>query len=307
MANYSRINCHEKLNSKRENWTGEGSTASVSLICNWSDRYELVSDLLKQTPATPYPYNGQTPVQLYVASAQVVNLQDEAGAADGQSFRYNTAEVEVTYTVNGLLGGGGGGGLRRDPTSGEEVFVEDTLEPMTEFHTMNHEDFSWSDTEIDPLKEDEAPVVQEKGLMLKRRITGLSSLHSSILSLPGTVNIAAFTPPSLGITFNAEELLFLDPVINKTYTKISNVLSNTTATVATFDITLSFGYKKGGWNLWPNVRLRTVGTEGPALAFIELKKPVYAPHARDAAGTGLFFPFKQFKPYIPFNYSAWLW
>lgn len=314
MANYSTVPCFEKHNSRQETWSAEGSSASVTLVVDWAKRYDLVLDLFNQTPARPYPYNGQTPVDLFVNSARVVNLENEEGKQSSQSFEYSTAEVEVTYTVPTVGPLGGVGSRERDPTTNEEVFITETITSVSEFHTLNPDWFSWSDNPATllPLKEDEGPVVQSRALRIERSIRGLSSVSSDVLDYPNTVNLRVYTSRFLGMTFGIGELLFLEPVITRSISRVA-VGTVPVGSRFTFDLTLSFGYKKGGWNFYPNIGAtfdggRGVPAGGRAMAFIDFNKILYTRRVRSAADpTKLQNPQPRFISYPYVNFSRFLW
>jgi len=317
MPNYSAIECNEITDSRTENWSSTGSNATVMLSVAWELRYDLLKDLLS-SPAKPYPYNGHIPTDLFVNSVQINNLAGEGYTLDGQAAKYTEAHLTVTYTADGQAGGRTGSSSRRtDPNLKEEVYVEETIEPNREFHTLEGKMFSWKEDELDPVSDASAPVVQDPGIRLRRSVRGLSSLHSSILNIGGKVNDTAYTSILLGgLQFGIGELLAFDPIIARSTAIVSLESSGASVPVGqrrTFDVTLSWGYKEGGWNLYPDLTkpittgLTETDEEGAiAVGLLTLSRKMYTVGLTDAAGK-LLPKQPRFLSYPFTDMSRWLW
>ncbi len=201
MGSFSTIPCAEvpgTLSVDFDAITGD-VTASVDLNCSWGLRWGLVNDLLGN--ARPLPdYGVGAPIAL---KAAVSSWGDQFTI--GQSIAYSDATVKVSY------------GIRRHETVGPFDIVAESIEPQAEFRILPHHNFRWGSKTGRPLVEAEAPGKLEVKLMLVRQIFKVPTpLNILTLTATGAVHDAAYTSPLLGLSFDPETLLYLEPKFERT-------------------------------------------------------------------------------------------
>jgi len=219
---FSVVPCCEEHVTQEEQW-GEGEiTCSVVLRCTWDNRHLLVADLIGNAKEWPYGSFSYPPRCKTAAIRPAATTYEE----DGQGIDYQDALVTANYSTN-------------VDENEEEDLMSESLEPTTEFLTLDHKRFRWGSETGDPVQEGEAPGKLVKGLNLVRKLFKVTAIPASVLTLPGSVNNAPYTSSILGLTFPAETLLFSPPTLERTIT---------TGGVRAWNVTLKFSYKVGGWN-----------------------------------------------------------
>lgn len=253
MSIYSPVvACSEEHVSYSENFTLEDWSASVVLRCAWASRHALVADIVGNRRAWPHSGYGVVPL----AQSAAVKPDGAAYIEVGQACSYSDALVTINYGTKQL------------------DLVAESLEPQVEFRTLDYRQFRWGAGDGDPLIEAEAPGKLIRGLSLVRTHYHLSSIHASILTLPGSCNDAAYASTLLGLTFDEETLLFAPGPMNRTIT---------TAGSKGWNVQLKFMFKASGWNkFW---RAKTEDWE-----------EIYQVGEADA-----------YKNYPPDDFSAWLY
>lgn len=207
--------------------TGDFS-AGVTLRCAWADRFNVAAAALGSAD----PQLGL--LDVVCLDADITPVPSE-GTADGQGIVYEQALVRLKY---GMLPGGASE-TKTDPVSGEDVIVTESLEPTIEYIKLDPRGFRWTDNAGRPVKENEAPSREARGMNIVRAVQNLPSVHSSILTLAGKTNQAEYVSTILGITFPVETLLFIPPSVRRVMKSDgTNVMS----------IVIKFGYKEKGWN-----------------------------------------------------------
>lgn len=209
--------CNEELGTAQESAALEGGvTASVTLRCAYSDRFILANDLLSNLRPWPKTTLATPP------RAQTAAIRPAGDAvASSQGLTYEHALITVTY--------------------GNKIvdLVSESLEPVTDFITLDHHDFRWGSATGEPVLEREAPGKLRRFINLVRTYYNLSSVPAGVLDLPGTCNDTEYVSPFLGITFAPETLMLGDPQLSQTIT---------TAGSKGFNLTLKWTYNKDGWN-----------------------------------------------------------
>lgn len=218
MAIFSPVVCSELHNTASESWSVSGRDCSVTLRCAWVNRFALIEDLLVNRRPWPYGSYANYPV----ATACGLAPLPSAGVADVQGYAYSDAHVNVSYS-----------------SAGEETtLISETLEPTAEFMQLDYKQFLWENG--DSLLEGEAPGKIVRGMQLSRELFQVAlPLDASILTLPGSVNHAAYASSLLGLTFAAETLMFTPPTLSRTITTLGSSAAN---------ISLKFVWNPEGWN-----------------------------------------------------------
>lgn len=231
MGIYSLIDCSEEHTTVGENFTLEsGMAASVMLRCNWADRHALVEDILGG--GRVYPNTGFLNPPL-AASAAIKPAPTNYGVT-GQSIDYVHALVTVNYS-------------NEVEKTGTDL-VSESLEPTIEFLTEDYRRFRWSAADGDPLLEGEAPGRQFHSLNLVRTLYNVVSMPAAVRTAIGGVNDAVYNSALLGLTWNAEELLYHPP-------NLSRVIK--TDGIAGWTLTMKFSDKPEGWNKYWRAKTQT--------------------------------------------------
>ena len=234
---FSIVECAEVYGTAKENRTLDDWTASVDLRCSWANRHNLMDDIIGNQRPWPYwPYAGG--VGLFPRNAAMRADATEYNAS-GQGMDYEDAVITFNYGVPGKDD-------QPDPT---ELYSE-TLEPTTEFLTEDYNLFKWK-SDGSKLKEGEQPGRIIRGLRLVRTIFRLTSLNANILTLPGSCNNASYLSTALGLTFAAETLLFIPPVISRTIT---------TDGAEAWNVRCAWEYKEDGWNKYWRAKTQAYDT-----------------------------------------------
>lgn len=223
-ATYSAVDCQEVHGTRVESHGFENQTASVDLRFAWADRYALASDLL-QSGGRFYPYSTHL-------SCRTVGIRPEAGqyTADGQGMVYEYGIASVQY---GALSPLGGSADPSDPTQ----LVAETIDQTTSFITLDHQRFLWADGTA--LKQDEAPGKLLRTIQITRQLFQVAFIPVSILSVAGTVNIAAYNSALTGLTFGIGTLLCGAPKMTRTIS---------TDGVSAWTLTMTWEYQPNTWN-----------------------------------------------------------
>lgn len=217
MPAWSTVPCVEEYNTRDEQYTENGFNAKVTLRCAYANRHALVQDML----FISRPAWGGALIGAYPTTASIA-LAGEGQSADGLSFTYSESLVTVTFS-----------------SAAEQQLISESLEPTAEFQVLDHTMFRWDSANGDLLDESEAPGRLIRGLNLVRTLYKVPSIPGSVLGAVGGVNNTAYSSGLLGLTFDAETLLYTPPTMNRTIT--------TTGTQG-WDITLKFRYQPEGWN-----------------------------------------------------------
>lgn len=199
----------------------EGYTATRKLLVEWGSRYSLVAELEFST----YPY---LPVlEAFARSVSVEPLGNAITAVDGNGLvAYQKALVTVNYSLTS-----------EDPQTVD--LVSESIEPNAEFRTLDFEDFRWSATDGDLLKEDEAPSQLLRGHDYIIKFHNLATVPTAVIDLEGYVNAGTFATFTLGRTYAAETLLFGGGTPSRRITS---------AGIDNFTLTERFHFKASGWN-----------------------------------------------------------
>jgi len=197
--------------------------ASVQLRVAYSQRHNLVAAICGTRMNWPKGAAGAVP-RAFTASIVPVETPStiEAAVTNGL-IAYDEAIVTVNFT-----------------TEIKDVASE-SIEPYTEFITLDHHNFAWGSGNGPMLKEEEAPGKLIRGINFVRTEYDQTTLAPELLSLMGHVNNAPITGSILALTFPTETLLYAPPVI--TYKQDSTNINK-------FEVVKKFTYSQNGWNVY---------------------------------------------------------
>lgn len=173
-----------------------GSTATREFKVPWSLRYDALTEIV-ESPIYPYIGSG--------LRAKTVSIMPYDGIRTAELIpgtglaNYSTARITVEYGTNA-------------PETDD--LISEVFEPTAEFITLDPIDFEWSD--MTALKDGEAPGKLLRGLDYVLTIHSTLVIPSAILTLPGNVNDVDITATTLGLTFEAETLLYQPPKVDRT-------------------------------------------------------------------------------------------
>jgi len=208
----------------------DGASGSVSLMCDWSIRHEVMADILPKNVYGSPVVRSYWPYGDYINQPYATRIGckpfETAFTGEGQAINYRTALLTVQY--------------ERRPDSEPDDLVSETIESTAEFITLDHKRFTWKDADGPALDEKEAPGRLVRGLILSRTYYKIQApLPGGLLTLPGHVNQTAYTSTMLGLTFAAETLLFSPNSMDRTITTDGD---------SGFNVNLQFMYKPETWN-----------------------------------------------------------
>jgi hypothetical protein len=254
---YSTVGCTELFGSRNESYSiPTVGQSTVTLQCAWNDAISLVGDILDNRRSDPL-HAGM------FANAATIKAAPTEYSQDGQVLIPAWANVQVTYGTLTLE-------ERESVNAGEDPNAEvisETIEPTIEFMTLNYKNFQWTDTfgpvpAVDLLKPDEAPGRLMPGAKIARSWKRVQSLPTGICNLMGKVNQDPYTSLLLGLTFAAETLLYMPPVLTRTITRTE---------ILAWNVNMSFGYKPQTWNkfwrettqAYSSIYIKEGATSGP--------------------------------------------
>lgn len=229
MSDFSLIACCEEHDTRSEKLTSDATTCSVVLRCAWADRFLLAQDIGGLRRPWPALSAWAKPPR-----GKVVSIVPDGGqyTEDGQECVYNEALVTVEYDSNVEE-------TEEDEDSPELVITE-SIDPYTEFITLDYRKFRWGNVNGDPLTEAEAPGRPFHGLALVRQMSKWEPpLPIDLLSKINCINQDAYVSARLGLTFAAKTLLYIPQPMNHAVT---------TEGSEAWNVTLKFAYKPDGWD-----------------------------------------------------------
>lgn len=221
MSTFSAIDCCEEAGTAQENYAEINGimTASVTLRCAWEDRHLLAQDVVGNKRQWP---KGGFVLPLAHSAAIVPVITPGAVPQDGQEIVYGEALVTINYS------------------SIVTDLVSHSIEPTAEFITLDYRRFRWGAADGLPLSEEEAPGFLLRGLnLVVTEMEVFPPLPGAYLTAPGGVNNAAVSSALLGLTFDAETLLFTPPSITMSRNTLGQVKTQ---------VVKKFTYKPQGWN-----------------------------------------------------------
>jgi hypothetical protein len=218
----------EELGSPTETRTNNGIEATRILRCDWSDRYDLEAEILA-AGGEQYPFRSATGLRARSIAIRPANGEILDASGDPTMASYQQALLTVAY---------------RTPTTGDaeevgDALISESLEPWTEFYTLDWSKFRWGATDGPPIKENEAPGRLVRGVDYIFTRHESATIPAAAFSLIGKVNVASVTATLLGVTFGAQTLLYKPPTLQR---------SITTDGAEAWKIIYRFSYRPEGWN-----------------------------------------------------------
>lgn len=221
MGTWGNFTAREERGTAQVQYTEDGVTASVTLRVAYADRNAIISDLLSNRRPWPKGNPGLVPL-----ATSVGKVPDEAQyTADGtsESIIYAECLLNVGYTTLELA----------QPTV-------DSIEPTSEFITLDARCFRWGSPDGLWVSQEEAPGLLLRGFNFVRTWSDRTEPpHTDYVTLVGSVNNAPVTSSTLGFTFPTETLLYQPPNISW-----APRIDGTTR----FQLTVKGTYKPQGWN-----------------------------------------------------------
>lgn len=222
---------YEVAGTLQETSQGGVHTATVTLTCDWADRYVIQDDL--EFAFNDYPYRpGQ---QMWCTAANIRPVGDGA-TADGYGLSYEKAFITVTYAQvpAGPIGGQGG----------DVAFYDEQIEPAGEFKTLDYRHFTWSDgTKIKAGDEPGVLVLCHTYVVHWQK---LAYVPAELFEAVNHVNKYDVYSPSLDVTFDKETLLMAGSPVRR---QITNMAGNNY-----WDLTIRWLIRPDGWNKYWNVQ-----------------------------------------------------
>lgn len=211
--------------SPTEQWTEEGFTATVKLMCAWGVRNTLAREIMGQRQ--PYP--------------RIPATKAYPRVADIEPFPAKITESTVTWGTLGSLASFEKALVTIEyDTSGADVdLISESLEPTAEFMTLAHKKFRWGAADGDELDEGEAPGKLIRGLDYKLTYHQVTAIPAAVLTLPGHCNNAAVVSLTLGLTFPEQTLLFQPPTATRRITS---------EMIEAWKLNYRLSYRASGWN-----------------------------------------------------------
>jgi hypothetical protein len=211
----------EMEGSPVESNTESGFTATMTLQCDWDDRWDLMTQLLAND-AGQLIYPHQPDFNAYAQTASAKGVGQVTGTGMNSVVIYEKALITVNFATQGAGGQGEPDGDGNLIAESLEPYIENL--PMPTIKPNGKPAFLWWDGSTkEVVAPEEAPVRQIRGCyyILKRfnRVT----IPTAALSLMGTVNNNTVTSVSLGVSFEPETLLFTPPTLERTTSKTGDL------------------------------------------------------------------------------------
>ncbi len=204
------IQVNEEAGSPTESWTWEkGIAARRVLRCAWADRITAFNEQI----ALVYPYLPTSSLFVLRGTIDAVPARQSQGAtADLASYEKALLTLDYGIPEDGQPPGG------VDPAE----FATESLQVAGEFVTLDASGYIWFG-DLKPLSGDESPGRMMKTLEYRYTRKNVSIIPSAVLSLVGSVNSAALTPSTPGmsaLTFQPETLLYQPPIMSRRLTSV---------------------------------------------------------------------------------------
>lgn len=236
----------EELGSPDENIAADRITAVRTLRCAWNERYKFAQELMgyiQESGSTiiihlPHRY---IPSGGYVGElrvSEILSLQGFGGLvespANTEFAEYVWAVISVKYTTPDYI-----------PTTGDPSvpLISESIEPTTEFLTLNHKNFYWDSLGEKPMEAFEAPSGIVSMFDWVYTIHRALTIPQSLIDSVGYTNKDTLISRSLCRTFKPETLLLQNPSTSREHTSMG---------VTMWQITVRLTYRSQKWNTFPD-------------------------------------------------------
>lgn len=229
------VNYSELPNSPRFSGS-DGEQATRRLRCSWSDRFTLYSQLLGGVVGNqiylPHPLPGRSSLNAREATIEpwgdmLATLQDEREA------EYDSAVLTVTYRAD-----------QDDQPDDPVNQLSETLDGWSEFVSITGPDgqLYWDDQHTQSVGPDATAGKLVLGAEYVVTNFHVKAIKREVATFTGKTNVSAVRANLLGITFDAETLLYQPPSLTRTTDSDG---------VKDWKVTKKFSYREAGWNkLW---------------------------------------------------------
>lgn len=236
--------CAEMNGSPVEVAGKDSFKATVTLRCTWANRYSLAGEIAGWSLYPNLSATGARARSISITPFTVVNNETPA-----QNASYENALVVVEYVFD-----------KDTPDEDGGTLFSESLEPTAQNLTQPWESFKWKSGP--QIQAGEAPSKILRGLDYVLTKYNLSAIPAAALTLVGCCNDATVSASTLGLSFDAETLLFNPPSLQRTVTIGSSPSKKWTAAYR-------FTYKPEGWNKFWNARK----SGGPGWDTLQVKTP----------------------------------
>ena len=224
------VEFQEEHTFPRSTWTNGIFVGTRQLICAWSDRVTLLTELATwPNNKWPYPDGASTCLADRVAS-EGIGAQTNAPATRALA-EYSQARLTVRYTNAGPAGFDNGATL-----------VSEYLRSSTEVQRLDEEQFRWDSNNGATLKYGEAPVLIHDELIYVVTFHQALAIPSATLTKIGTCNSNAVATWLLGLTFAAQTLKYQGATTQATFALGTGH--------QTYNVTYYYRFRPVGWNVF---------------------------------------------------------
>lgn len=214
-----------------------GPGAEVVLQCAYADKNTLAADLMENSV---WPFTAPGKYSPPVQNISITPLYEKCDTTQ-ESIDYKTAELHVNYGFDNTAGSGSGGGSG----TGRQRYTE-SFEPELEVTSLAEREYFWNTDDAVPLRvpygKKNVPYFRQYTFSILRTYYNWILVPLSFRDLLGYTNELQVTFPTLGLTFEPEQLLFVPENAQRTISSEGT---------AGFTVSVRFKYKKEGWNVFP--------------------------------------------------------
>lgn len=244
----------EELSSPQGSPTESGDLESFKatrvLRCAWSDRLTLFDQLLTAynvvSGTRTFVIGDKYPHRSRVYARRISSITGVGPIATDSTGvkRWEYADLRVEYESRSF-DPEGGGGISDSSDSPAEAFqvAEETIQPSAEFLTFPTGSIYLDSSQKDPVAEANAPGVFipmfDYTYSYTENLGSSGTLSSDLVNKLFTCNSASISSTTLGLTFDAETLIFLGPSVRL------QTLSNGDRIA---DVSLQFRFRRTGCN-----------------------------------------------------------
>ncbi len=187
----------------KEVYSITGFAGERRVTCAWGDRHALAVGLMTP-PDNIYPYNSSGALVTHLPNVEGLRKGKQAQGPTADMASYEKAVLTVNYSTFGIATGKTPSGL----------LITEWTEGWTEHKTLNRAVFQWgTGAGARILGPNEGPGKIEPGMDYILMYHSLPSLPGALLTQQGTVNNAVVSSYLLGLSFPAETVQYMSPMV----------------------------------------------------------------------------------------------
>jgi hypothetical protein len=206
-------------------WQNGVFVGTRQLICAWSDRITLLTEL-DIWPNNQWPYGDGSSDALTDRVATVgIGAQTNA---PGTGAEYAEARLTVRYTNAGPQGFDNGATL-----------ISERIETTTETRELDEGLFRWDNNAGTELRDGEAPLLIQDEMTYVVQYHRATVIPGWVLTRVGTVNSNVVDTWLLGLSFSPERLK---------YKGASVLTSHSLGRILTYEVVTRYRFRPAGWN-----------------------------------------------------------